>query len=264
MKTLKRLAILLIALALFLLPVRRAAAGAPLLSASAGGGTRMLDKANVWSASAGAEYEQTAAGLAGTYQTDAVLLSVYVLQDASLGDRMYDSIAEFAKDYYEANGFGCGEDRSGTIFVFCKGAGSREYAFYAAGREKEAYGTEDAAFVVGTLQPYLEGGDYDGAARRYLELVKTHEEQGEFDLSRAGADSSDLLWTFGLALLLAWAITSSMRRRMNPVRKATAARNYTVKGSYELRRYNEIYLGTTVTRTPRSQSRQQPGSPGGR
>ena len=263
MKTAKRFMILLFTLAAFLFPARGAAAEAPLLSAPGSALSRMADKANVWSAAVETEYEQTAAAFAETYQTDAVLLSVYVLQDSSLGDRVYGSAGEFAKDYYEANGFGCGEEKSGTIFVFCREAGNRQAAFYAAGRESRAYSEEDAAFVEQTLQPYLEGGDYDGAARRYLELVQAHEEQGKFDLSRAGADSSNLLWTFGLALLVAWAITSNMRRRMNPVQKATAARNYTVKGSYELRRYNEIYLGTTVTRQPRSQNRQPQGGFGG-
>ena len=245
-------------LALLLLPGRSAAAlGAP---APAGDQTvRIIDRANVWSAAAESEFMQTAAELAGEYETDAVLLSVYVLQDSSLGDRVYDSINTFAKDFYEANGFGRGEDRTGMIFVFCKEAGSRQYAFYVTGRESESYSDEDAAYLLDSLKPYLEGGDYDEAARRYLELVQTHEEQGGFDKGQTKAESSNYLWTFGLALLVAWAITSSMKRRMRPVQKATAARTYTVRNSYELRRYNEIYLGTTVTRMPRNQTRQQPG-----
>ena len=258
MKMMKRFSVLLLLAALLLLPGRSAAAlGAP---APAGDQTvRIIDRANVWSSAAESEFAQTAAQLAEKFNTDAVLLSVYVLQDSSLGDRVYDSINVFAKDFYEANGFGRGDDRTGLLFVFCKEAGSRQYAFYTAGREAESYTAEDAAFVTETLQPYLEGGDYDEAASRYLELVQAHEEQGGFDKGQTAAESSNYLWTFGLALLVAWAITSSMRRRMRPVQKATTARTYTVRNSYELRRYNEIYLGTTVTRMPRNQNRQQPG-----
>ncbi|MBQ6293532.1 MAG: TPM domain-containing protein [Lachnospiraceae bacterium] len=258
MKMMKRFSVLILLALLLLFPGRSAAAlGAP---APAGNQTvRIIDRANVWSAAAESEFTKTAAELAGKYETDAVLLSVYVLQDSSLGDQVYDSINVFAKAFYEANGFGRGDDRTGMIFVFCKESGNRQYAFYAAGREAESYNEEDASFVTETLQPYLEGGDYDEAARRYLELVQTHEEQGGFDKGQTAAESSNYLWTFGLALLVAWAITSSMKRRMRPVQKATAARTYTVRNSYELRRYNEIYLGTTVTRMPRNQNRQQPG-----
>ena len=43
---------------------------------------------------------------------------------------------------------------------------------------------------------------------------------------------------------------------MRPVQEASTARTYTVRNSFELRRYNEIYLGTTVSKQPRNQNRQ--------
>ena len=262
MKKMKRLCALILLLSLVLLPGLRAAAESPAPAAeespapvvSSEPVSRIIDNAGVWSASLESEFGQTAAHLAETYETDIVLLSVHVLQDASLGDRVYDSAAEFAGDYYVANGFGFGGDSTGMIFVFLKEAGNRQYAFRVAGGE--SYTEEDAAYVVETLQPYFEGGDYDDAARRYLELAREHEEKGSFEGNQTKAESSNFLWTFGLALLVAWAITSSMKRRMRPVQKATAARNYTVRNSFVLRRYNEIYLGTTVQRMPRSQTRQ--------
>lgn len=260
-KMMKCFGVLLLLAAVLVLPVRSAAALGATAPSAGDRISRIIDRANVWSAAAESEFEQKAAELAEKYETDAVLLSVYVLQDGAIGDRVCDSIDAFAKDYYYANGCGFGEDRSGVIFVFCKEAGNRQYAFYAAGREAESYSAEDAAFVTETLQPYLEGGDYDAAARRFLELVQTHEEQGGFGKGQTRTESSDRLWTFGLALLVAWAITSSMRRRMRPVQKAQAARTYTVRNSFALRHYNEIYLGTTVSRMPRNQSRQSGGRP---
>lgn len=259
MKMMKRLCALILLLSLLLLPGLRAAAESPVPAAESteaadSAVSHIIDKAGVWSASLENEFGQTADHLAEAYGTDIVLLSVYVLQDASLGDRVYDSVAEFAGDYYVANGFGFGGDSTGMIFVFLKEAGNRQYAFRVAGGE--SYTEEDAAYVVETLQPYFEGGDYDDAARRYLELAREHEEKGSFEGNQTKAESSNFLWTFGLALLVAWAITSSMKRRMRPVQKATAARNYTVRNSFVLRHYDEIYLGTTVQRMPRSQTRQ--------
>ena len=254
MKMMKRISVLIFLAVLLILPGLRAAAESPVPAGSSKAGSRIIDMAGVWSAATETEFEQTAARLSEEYETVIVLLSVHVLQDASLGDRVYDSIAEFAGDYYLANGFGFGGDNTGMIFVFLKEAGNRQYAFRVAGNE--SYTEEDAAYVVETLKPYLEGGDYDGAARRYLELARAHEENGRFEGNQTQAESSNFLWTFGLALLVAWAITSSMKRRMRPVQKATAARNYTVRNSFELHRYNEIYLGTTVQRTPRNQNRQ--------
>lgn len=257
MKTLKRfLMLILLLLPALLLPGLRAAAESPAAAGEGSGTVRIIDKAGIWSAATESEYEQEAAELAEQYGTDVVLLSVRALQDASTGDRFFATASAFAEAYYNMNGYGSGEDRSGMLFLFCKEPGNLQYAFYAAGREAESYGTEDTAYLKDEIRPYLEGGDYDGAARRYLELAKTHEANGRFDGNRVKADSSNYLWTFGLALLVAWAITSSMKRRMRPVQEASAARTYTVRNSFELRRYNEIYLGTTVSKQPRNQNRQ--------
>ncbi len=257
MKTLKRfLTLLLLLLPVLVLSGIHASAESP---ASAGEGDRIfriIDKADIWSAATESEYEQNAAALAEQYGTDVVLLSVRALQDPSTGDRFFATASAFAEAYYNMNGYGRGDDRSGMLFLFCKEPGNLQYAFYAAGREAAGYGTEDTAYMKDEIRPFLEGGDYDGAARRYLELAKTHEENGRFDGNRVKAESSNALWTFALAILVAWAITSSMKRRMQPVQKASAARNYTVRNSFELRRYNEIYLGTTVSKQPRNQNRQ--------
>ena len=78
-------------------------------------------------------------------------------------------------------------------------------------------------------------------------------------------EPEDLLWAVGVACVVAWAVTSSMMRRMRPVQTAKTARNYIVKGSYRLRGYNEIFLGRTVTKQERQESRNHGGGgPGGR
>ena len=80
-----------------------------------------------------------------------------------------------------------------------------------------------------------------------------------------GMEPEDLLWAVGVAFVVAWAVTSSMMRRMRPVQTAKTARNYIVKGSYRLRGYNEIFLGRTVTKQERQESRNHGGGgPGGR
>lgn len=222
-------------------------------------GTRehVIDRADIWTESEEAEFRTAIAELAADHDTDVVLLSVYLLQDDSLGDGSYSSAAEFADDFYDRNGYGTGSDRTGLILVVSMEPGNRQYHFSTSGREYEAYSSSDISYMEGEISAHLTGSDYDGAARRFLELVRTHEEEGHF--TAAKAESSDMLWTFGLAALVAWAVTSSMRRRMNPVRKASSAQNYIVNGSYELRRYNEYYLGTTVTKTPRNRNGQGGG-----
>ena len=83
-------------------------------------------------------------------------------------------------------------------------------------------------------------------------------ESGEETLLIGAAESVSpyVLYGFFVALVLAWAVTGGMKRRMQPVQEAKTAQTYSVRDSFELRRYNEIHLGTTVSRTPRNQNRQ--------
>ena len=245
----------LLLLAALLVPGLNASA----LGSAAPARDRVTDGAEIWSAAEEEEFRAAIAELTGNYETDVVLLSVRLLHDDSLGDRIYGSITEFADDFYDANGYGAGSDRSGIILVICMEPGNRQYHFSTTGREYEAYSSADVSYAEEEIEPFLIGGDYGGAARRFLELVKVHEEKGHFEAGNTKTESSNLLWTFGLALLVAWAVTSNMRRRMNPVQKAVTAQNYIVNGSYELRRYNEFYLGTTVTKRPRNQNQGRGG-----
>ncbi len=226
---------------------------------------RVLDKAGIWSEKEEAEFADTIAGIAEKYQTDIVLLSVYILHDASLGDRTYGSITEFADDFYDMNGYGYGSDHTGLILVVSMESGNRQYHFSTTGREYEAYSRNDISYVENEVQPFLTGGDYDGAARRFLELAAEHWEKGHFETETraSGMDPGDLLWGFALALIVAWAITSNMKRRMRPVAAATHARNYAVRGSYELKNYSEVFIGSSITRTPRQQNKNGGGGFGG-
>ena len=256
MKKIKCMASLLLLLLVMLMPGRCALALGMQAPAAA---DRVLDKADIWSESEEAEFRDSIEALSETYHTDVVLLTVYMLYDAALGDQTYSSAADFADDFYDRGGYGYGNGRTGLILVISMEPGNRQYHFSTSGREYESYSSSDISFVQGEIQPLLTGADYDGAARRFLELVKLHEESGHFDIGLAKTDDSDMLWSLGLALLVAWAVTSNMKRRMNPVQKASRARNYAVPGSYELRHYNEVFLGTSVSRRPRSQNRQGGG-----
>lgn len=261
MKMIKHTAALLLLVLLFLPGLRASAEEQPVALMDP-----VLDLADIWSDAAENEFRDAALKLDETGNTDVVLLSVRLLYFDYLGEKTYGSITEFADDFYGNCGFG-GNDgqRSGIILVISNEPGNRQFCVRTFGREREAYGAEDLAYLEESIQPLLIGGDFEGAARKYLELAAVHEAKGTFaEESPAKAESSNFLWTFGLAALVAWAITSSMKRRMRPVQQATAARNYTVRGSYQLRHYDEIYLGTTVTKMPRGQTRQGGPSAGGR
>ena len=224
---------------------------------------RIIDKAGIWSDRTEEELRLAAAQLAERYRTDIVLLSVYLLQDASLGERVYSSIRDFADDYYDANAYGCGGERSGMILVISMEAGNRQYHVSTAGREYEEYSEADIGYLTETLQPLLTGGSYDGAAKRFLELAEEHEQNGSFDVPEENeGDFSDLLWGSALAVIVAWAVTSNMKRRMRPVHTANMAQNFIVDGSYELRGYNELFLGSSVTRTEK-QKKTDSGGGGG-
>lgn len=242
----KTLRILLIIAACLLLVTLPAAASGSYYDASL---PRVIDNANLFSLDAEAKLQEGIDELLDKYETDVVIMTVTALSDPSLPGRFYLSIQDFTDDFYDYNGYGCGTDKTGIILVISMAPGNHEYQFVTTGGEYQRFGSKDVEYMKGQLESLLGDGDFYGAAKRFLEMVDYEHVHG-----RQPIQPGDLLFTFSIAVVVSLCIVGNMKRKMNPVRRAEAAANYIVPGSYKLRDYNEIFLNRTVTRAAKPKS----------
>ena len=190
-------------------------------------------------------------------------------------------LEEFAKDYYDYNGYGQGEENDGMLLMIDKDA--REYWITTTGFCIDAitdYGLEkiDNDFLAA-----LSAGDYAAAFRTYAgtsaTLISAARQGNVYDYyTNASGDSyggyynnatdildgngylpddygkfnvgSSLVIALVIGFVLALITAFSMKSKLQTVHRQRAASNYVVPGSLALRANEDRFLYSTVSQTP--------------
>ncbi len=189
----------------------------------------------------------------------------------------------YADDFYDMNGYGCGEDLTGVLLI----VNMEERFVYVSTAGKE----------VQRIQPYVDdlldaiwddvtAGEFDRAVYSFLDHLEEIEsgklepydpydpfDDPDYDpyydpyhdpyydpqygpSGNRGLNMNPTVFLIGLAAAAAVAglIVARMRSGMKPVNLASGARNYLIRSSFDLRHHNEIFIRRSVSRTPRAQN----------
>lgn len=156
---------------------------------------------------------------------------------------------EYADDFYDYNGYGIGEDYSGILLLISENP--REYHITTTGKCIKMFNDSSIDYIGGDVVDELRENNYYGGAYMFAEdvykLADTYSATG-----RAGAPRSiPALVIAVLAAIAAAAIATVIAKSTmkNAVLQANA-RNY-VSGGPELNRSRDIFLYSTVTKTPK-------------
>ena len=177
-------------------------------------------------------------------------------------------VVSFADDFYDYNGYGYGYDDDGMLLLIS--VGDREYA-------TTTYGTGRNVFTPGRISSeiepevieHLKKNDWAGAARSFIDCSAKVLEKAASGAYDNGAQSSqtqlvedkpDLTDKLGIRALISAVIgfftggipAASMKRQLKSVKKNYGAGNYTRRG-LQLRRADDFFLSSNVTRTPKPQ-----------
>ena len=181
-------------------------------------------------------------------------------------------LTERADDYYDYEGYGCGENNDGCLLLIDMGSRVMHVSTTGYGiTVLTDYGidkmTDDIAAKLGD-KDYV--GAVSDAFMEDLEMMYKAAEEGEpYDVPDSSVDldikdPSTHVGIFLLALPFGLIIggikTFRKKRQLISVKKKKAASDFVKPGSLNLRRENDYFLYSTVTATPKPKDNDSGGS----
>ena len=220
---------------------------------------KVVDEAGLLTAEEKADLEERAQQISTSYNMDVVIVT-----NDSLDGK---TATEYADDYFDYNGYGLGEDRSGTLLLVS--IGERDWAISTRGAAIRAVTDWGNEQLQDAMLPDLSAGNYADAFNSYLDRL---EELYSSYVNGGGSSDSDdnsggSLWyvirsklTFGrillcvaIAAVISGITVAGMAKGMNSARGKRQAGEYLVKDSFHLSQSRDRFLYSTVTKTRRSQ-----------
>lgn len=199
---------------------------------------------------------------------------VVIVTNDSLG---YKSAESFADDYYDENGYGRDEDFSGILLLVSMG--ERDWAISTCGLGTYYFGDYDIDAIADMILGDLSDGKYATAFEKYISCVEntleyyaTHDDGYIYDDYHNGYGSqesegmgigSKILVSLVIGAIVGFISVGAMKSSMKTVRQNSAASNYVVRDSLNVRCANEFFLYRNVSRTPRQTEQSRPQNRGG-
>lgn len=251
----KRKAIALLAALLLLLALS-------LVVFASDGPTLVVDSAGLFTAEEASNLEAKAQSLRIQYEMDVVILTVNFLNGSSPQD--------FADDFFDAYGYGYGENDSGALFLISM----EQRDWYISTSGDAIYALTDYGIQASAKEAlsYFREGDYYGGFDVWLDGLPTYFEafqnavpidgQADYSGNYDHGDREEAVYyqeekapNFFLSLIIGLAIAGIsiliMRSSMNTKRSQRGAASYLVEDSYHLRTHQDMFLYSNIQKVPR-------------
>ena len=220
------------------------------VSASAAQLPRLVDAAELLSADQEADLLARLDQVSGELKCDVVIVTM-----DSCGGHSPDDVIEA---FYDEYGYGYGTNRDGVVLLLSMA--ERDWRILSNGFASDAIPPSDIESIGDHIVEELSAGEYYEAFMEFATLCK-YEIEGErygfpFDFGMS------LLISIVIGFAVAFIATGIMRSRLRSVRAQTGAREYTVPGSMQLTRANDLFLYRTLNRRHKPQQSSS-GSRGG-
>ena len=200
--------------------------------------SRVIDDADVLSASDEAALEQAIALIRDKYQFDVVLLTKTSIDGKT--PRYY------AGDYYDYGGYGYGDKHDGIILLLVTGAeaGNRDYTIVNTGRGEKIFNDDAMDELEDAMLPYLRVSNFSAGMAKFVTGVESRLEY----MTPKNRTIRAAVIIFGVGLVIGVIVALILRGQMKTVRRKVNAQSYIRDGSFQLNRVQDIYLYTTTTR----------------
>lgn len=220
-----------------------------------GGSPKIVDDADILSASEEATLETMALALSSKYDMDVVILTVETVWP--------EDITDYADDYFDYNGYGIGSKHSGVLLLL--DIEEREWAISTCGNAIDAltdYGQEQ---LMDEVLDYLGNDAYFDGFRVYLDQLddyfNAYENGDPIDKKRDLFDIVfDLVVALGIGAVAGFITITVMKSGMKTVKQQRGARSYVKQGSFKISKQRDMFLYTRTTKTRRQSSSSGGGS----
>ncbi len=201
-------------------------------------GNRVIDDADVLSASDEATLEQAITLIREKYQFDVVLLTKTSIDGKT--PRYY------AGDYYDDRGFGYGDKHDGIILLLVTGSGvgNRDYTIVNTGRGEKIFDDDAMYELEDAMLPSLRASNFSAGMAKFVSGVEARLEY----MTPKNRTTRAAVIIFGAGLVIGLIVALILKGQMKTVRRKINAQSYIRDGSFQLNRVQDIYLYTTTTR----------------
>ena len=216
----------------------------------------VVDNADLLTSEEETDLETKSQALRSEYEMDIVILTVETL------DGKYAQ--QYADDYFDENGYGYGSEYSGVLFLLAMS--EREWYISTCGDAIYLLTDRSIQQLGETAVSYLSEGDYYEAFDAYLDALPNNLENapvngygdspenhypGEPSERRS---SPNLAVSLVIGMIAAAVVVLIMRGSMNTKRQQHGASGYLKAGSFHLRRHQDLFLYSNVSKVHRQQN----------
>ncbi len=211
---------------------------------------RLIDDADLLSSDEETQLLSHLNRVSNTYQVDFVIVIQQTISDMR--------IEAYAGQFYDQNQYGFGDDKDGVLLVVAME--EREYFVFTNGFGFQAITDMEAESIGDSLSYYLTDGDYVNAFKTFIDECE-YEINGEIN-GFPFAFGANLCISLVIGFVIALIVTGIWRGQLKSVRQQKNANSYTKTGSKQITLSNDLFLYSTVTRTPKPQNNGNGGSRG--
>ena len=255
-------------------------------SAPQAGSTRVNDDADLLTDGQESALQAKIDSIIAAYNFDVVLHTTN-----SIGNK---SIADYADDYFDYNGFGFGENRNGLLFMLNMNngeEGNRDYYTSTRGYGKYVftdYAIYDSDSAVNeAILPYLREGEWYNAFDKYLDVVEDfllqastgtpYDYETPYKTYDGGIDNGDSMVeelydnrtgqyikneviALIVAIVVAVVVVSVFKGQMKTNVKAAGAADYVVPGTLNIEQAHDHFTHASVAKTAKPKETSSSGS----
>lgn len=208
---------------------------------------RVVDEADLFSTEEETSLEAKIQEIAEEYQFDVVIVT-----ENQLGGK---SPMAFADDFFDYNGYGYGPDRDGILFLISME--DRDWWISTRGYGLTAFTDYGLNHIGDAVVPYLSDGEYADAMEHFLTLTDEFLDEASqgtpYDVTN---QKRNPLMTAGIILLfvavVSLVIMLILKSQLKSKRAQYAANPYVREGSFQLKRSQDIFLYSHVSKTKRT------------
>lgn len=237
----------------------------------------VVDNASLFSETELTALQEKAVEVSGNHQMEVVILTVNSLDGKTPQN--------YADDYYDENGYGYGDNKSGVLFLIAMD--TRDWYVSTCGDAIYAltdYGIEQ---IFSNMSGYLSSGNYYLAFNVYLNSLPAYFEAYEngtpidgyagnyygpgsyspgiaeeilhYQPQKEPNHLKIVLISVGIGAVVALIVILIMRSGMKTAKRQYSAGNYLINDSFHLEIHRDVYLYSNVTRTRRESSNSSGG-----